>query len=233
MTATLAEQYAASLPRGPVDEPTAVEAVDALLSSACAARASDIHLVPDQDGLAMQWRLDGVLHTVNRFPATVSRNIVARLKVLAGLLTYRNEVPQEGRLKHGDQSIEMRLSTFPTLHGEKAVIRLFVGSGNYRRLEELGLPADIRTGLTDLLLECGGVIALCGPAGSGKTTTAYACLREIVHMASGQRSLVTLEDPIEAVVSGVTQSQINATAGFDYHTGLKSLLRELKGVRSL
>ncbi len=175
----------------------------------------------------MQWRIDGVLHSVAGFDSELSPRIVARLKVLAGLLTYRSETPQEGRIQNTtDTDVEMRVSTFPTMFGEKAVVRLFAGSGQYQRFETLGLPVDIQAGLSDLLLESGGVILDCGPAGSGKTTTIYACLRELADKFGSQRSLVSLEDPIEAVIPGVAQSQINPTAGFDYETGLKSLMRQ-------
>lgn len=205
----------------------ATEIVDALLQSARAASASDVHLVPTSDRLQMLWRLDGVLNPVAMLDKSIAANIVARLKVLANLLTYQTDVPQEGRIQElNDESIEMRLSTFPTVFGEKAVIRMFVGSGRYRRLADLGLASEVRAGLNDLLLESGGVILVCGPAGSGKTTTIYACLRELVDNFGPQRSLVSLEDPIEAIVPGVAQSQISAASGFDYETGLKSLLRQ-------
>ena len=259
MTASLKDQYLAALAQcSSGGEATAVEIVDALLSSAQAAGASDVHLIPDSAGSQVCWRIDGVLHEVARIGAEIAPNVVARLKVLAELLTYRTEVPQEGRIRteggspgagaaagsrdergietgesseggsrHGVSSYsEMRLSTFPTLYGEKAVVRLFVGSGAFRELDQLGLPEEIRGGLGDLLLESGGVILVCGPAGSGKTTTIYAALRELVDKSRGERSLVSLEDPIEAVVSGVAQSQVNPAAGFDYETGLKSLMRQ-------
>ncbi|MCA9071085.1 MAG: Flp pilus assembly complex ATPase component TadA, partial [Planctomycetaceae bacterium] len=151
------------------------------------------------------------------------------------LLTYRTDTPQEGRIRSasttshtipGEQDVETRLSTFPTLFGEKAVLRLFVGSGKYRRIPELGLPDDVLPGLQRLLEETSGVILLTGPAGSGKTTTIYACLREIDQQAGGGRSLVSLEDPIEVVVPGVDQSQVHPPSGFDMTVGLKSLLRQ-------
>ncbi|MBI1310192.1 type II/IV secretion system protein [bacterium] len=246
MSDELAAQYerALAVRRGDSrTEVSAVEIVDALLTSAQAARASDIHLVPDETGLNVLWRLDGVLQPVTRIGKPISSNVAARLKVLAELLTYRTEVPQEGRLRNvlgvgkrdaanvaaaiwSDADVEMRLSTFPTLHGEKAVVRLFVGSGTFRKLDDLGLPAEIRSGVSDLLLEGGGVFLVCGPAGSGKTTTIYACLREVADKSAGQRSLVSLEDPIEAALTGVAQSQVNPAAGFDYATGLKSLMRQ-------
>ena len=247
MPTSLTDQYLAELAaRARGETATAVEIVDSLLSSAQVAGASDVHIILDSGGSQVCWRIDGVLHEVTRIGAEIAPNVVARLKVLAELLTYRTEVPQEGRVRHtqvsagskskqtepqeplagSDQMVEMRLSTFPTLYGEKAVVRLFVGSGAFRQLDQLGLPAEILGGLGDLLLESGGVILVCGPAGSGKTTTIYAALREVVDKSRGERSLVSLEDPIEAVVSGVAQSQVNPAAGFDYETGLKSLMRQ-------
>jgi len=205
----------------------AVEVVEAGLSAAQEVGASDVHLVPTAEGLDMLWRLDGVLHRIDRFPKDIAPNIVARLKVLAELLTYRVDVPQEGRIRGPAQvGVEMRVSSYPTLFGEKAVVRLFVGSSSYRRVADLGLPSAAQGGLSELLLESGGVLVVSGPAGSGKTTTIYACLRELVDKFGAARSLVSLEDPIEAVIAGVAQSQINLAAGFDYATGLKSLMRQ-------
>jgi type II secretory ATPase GspE/PulE/Tfp pilus assembly ATPase PilB-like protein len=202
------------------------ELVEQLLAAACRAGASDVHLLPDPAGLHMLWRIDGVLQPIAVFPPELSSRIIGRLKVLARLLTYQNDVPQEGRIQDGSRDLEMRVSTFPTLHGEKVVVRLFVGSGRYCTLRELGLAPEILETLRRLLQETGGVILLTGPAGSGKTTTIYACLRELVGTAPTHRSLVTLEDPIEAVVAGVSQSQVNLVAGFDMPTGLRSLVRQ-------
>lgn len=207
--------------------PGAVELIDAALAGAQIAGVSDIHFIPTNESLDMLWRLDGVLHRVDQFSKDIANNIVARLKVLAELLTYRMDVPQEGRIRNAAaNSVEMRVSTFPTLFGEKAVVRLFVGSQQLQRLQDLGLPAEAQSGLQDLLLESGGVVLVSGPAGSGKTTTIYACLRDLVEQSQSSRSLVSLEDPIECVVPGVSQSQVNAHAGFDYQTGLKSLMRQ-------
>jgi type II secretory ATPase GspE/PulE/Tfp pilus assembly ATPase PilB-like protein len=145
---------------------------------------------------------------------------------LANLLTYRTEMPQEGRLRENGAEIETRLSTFPTMFGEKAVIRLFAEMGKYHRLGDLNFPPETRDALTRLLDQTAGVILFTGPAGSGKTTTNYACLREILDKSQGRRSLVSLEDPIEVVVEGVDQSQLNPAAGFDMATGLRSLVRQ-------
>ncbi len=222
---TLTERFQTALSGHVTGEPNAVDVVDTVLEAARDAGASDVHLIPLESGLDMSWRIDGVLHNVAQIDANIAPNVIARLKVLAELLTYRTEAPQEGRIRNEVDSVEMRLSTFPTLYGEKAVIRLFVGSGRYRLLDDLGL-GEIRPWLGQLLLEGGGVVLVCGPAGSGKTTTIYACLRELVDKTAGQRSLVSLEDPIEAAIPGVSQSQINPAAGFDYETGLKSLMRQ-------
>lgn len=199
--------------------------VDALLSAARSARASDVHLVPAETGLSVSFRIDGVLQPLGQIPRRVGGNVVSRLKVLAELLTYQTEVPQEGRIRDPGDDVEMRVSTFPTLYGEKAVIRLFVESSRYRYVADLGLPAGMAETLEHALGETGGAILATGPAGSGKTTTIYACLRELARRKSA-RSLVSLEDPIESVIEGAAQSQIRPAAGFDYERGLRSLLRQ-------
>lgn len=214
-------------PQTPASDPEFIpNLVQALLRDAEAAGASDVHLVPTHAGLDMLWRVDGVLHAVDRFEKAWQSRIITRLKVLAGLLTYHSEVPQEGRIRLDRAAVETRVSTFPTVYGEKAVIRLFVGSGSYRRIDELGLPESVRTELLSVLDETGGVLLVTGPAGSGKTTTIYACLREILDKSQGARSLVSLEDPVEVIVPGVSQSQISESTGFTMHTGLRSLMRQ-------
>jgi type II secretory ATPase GspE/PulE/Tfp pilus assembly ATPase PilB-like protein len=120
----------------------------------------------------------------------------------------------------------MRVSTFPTLYGERAVVRLFAGSQQYQRLEDLGLPEDVLEPLRRLLGETSGAILATGPAGSGKTTTLYACLREIAGRDDAARSLVSLEDPIEVAVAGVAQSQVNPVVELDLATGLRFLMRQ-------
>lgn len=200
--------------------------VEAILEAARKHAASDIHLVPRENRLEMLWRIDGVLLPVAEFPDNLKTNIVARLKVLAELLTYRTDLPQEGRVRTEGDDVEMRLSTFPTLFGEKAVVRLFSGSGRFLDLDSLGLPDDAGTALKRALYETGGVILITGPAGSGKTTTAYSCLREIGRSETARRSIATLEDPIEAVIPAAVQTHVTASNGFDYEVALKSLLRQ-------
>ncbi|MEX2140984.1 MAG: GspE/PulE family protein [Pirellulales bacterium] len=208
------------------DPQYAVEFVDRLLKALPAAQVSDMHLRPDGDGLEIHWRKDGVLVPLGSFSAGVAANIISRLKVLAGLLTYRNDVPQEGRLRTAAAGLDIRLSTFPTLHGEKAVLRLFATNEELRWLNELGFPDALRDRLKGLLRETSGAIVFAGPAGSGKTTTAYACLREIVAHSGGGRNAVSLEDPIEVPLVGVAQSQVDPSVGFTLASGLRFLMRQ-------
>ena len=210
----------------PADPQYATQIVDAILAEGRAAGASDLHLQPTPQGLELKYRLNGVLLPVAVFSAKLGPNIIARLKVKAELLTYHTDRPQEGRIRTPEADVEMRVSIFPTLHGERAVVRFFGGSGSYQRLDDLGLPADVLLALRNLLVETSGAIVISGPAGSGKTTTAYACLREIAQQTSGARSLVSIEDPIEVAVDGVAQSQVNPQTGLDLASGLRFLMRQ-------
>ena len=210
----------------PADPEYATRSIDAALAAARAAGASDIHFQPAGDALELKFRLDGVLVPVASFPSRLAVNIIARLKVLAGLLTYHTDRPQEGRVRLPQADVEMRVCTFPTLHGERTVVRLFGGTQQYQHLDDLGLPDDVLHPLRLLLKETSGAILVSGPAGSGKTTTVYACLREIARHSNGSRSLVSIEDPIEVAVGGVAQSQVHPPAGLDLGTGLRFLMRQ-------
>lgn len=200
--------------------------VDRLLQGAVQARASDIHIQPTERGLEVRWRIDGVLQPIGLYPRGESADVVTRLKVLAELLTYHTDVPQEGRLREPPGGVEMRVSTFPTLHGERAAIRIFANSGDFSFLSDLGLSADIESALTQSLHQTAGALLVTGPAGSGKTTTVYACLRELVRESGSSKSIVTLEDPIESALAHVAQSQVKPAAGFTLASGLRSLLRQ-------
>jgi type II secretory ATPase GspE/PulE/Tfp pilus assembly ATPase PilB-like protein len=204
----------------------ATEAVEHILAEARRAGASDVHLQPASEGLEIRWRLDGVLNPVATLPPRVVPNIVARLKVLADLLTYRTDVPQEGRIRVEDDGVEMRLCTFPTLHGEKAVIRLFGGPSRFARVRDLGWPEEVESSVLALLESTSGAVVFSGPAGSGKTTSIYASLRELAAREKGARGIATLEDPIEIALDGVAQTQVNPAAGLTLETGLRSMLRQ-------
>ncbi len=192
----------------PGDAEFAAASVDAVLAAASGAGASDVHFQPTASGLELTFRMDGVLVPVAVFPTPVAANLTARLKVLAGLLTYHTDRPQEGRVRRPNDNGEMRVCTFPTLHGERTVVRLFGGSNRYQHLDDLGLPDEVHASLGRRLGETSGAILVSGPAGSGKTTTLCASLRALAGADGVRRSLVSIEDPIEAAVDGVAQAHI-------------------------
>lgn len=201
--------------------------VDGVLHDAVRRGASDIHFEPTPAHVEVRYRLDGVLQAAARLPRDAAPNVAARLKVLAELLTYRVDVPQEGGLREGRAryGTDMRVSTFPTVHGEKVVVRLFETAGPALELDQLGLGVEMLTHLSQLLRERTGALLLTGPSGSGKTTTIYACLRHLVRTDAG-RSLVTIEDPVEQMLEGVSQSQARPGTEFDFARGLRSVLRQ-------
>jgi type II secretory ATPase GspE/PulE/Tfp pilus assembly ATPase PilB-like protein len=214
--------------RAPTREPApAVTAVQRVLVDAAQRGASDVHLDPDEQGVRVRARIDGVLLDVERLPADVASNVIGRLKALSGLLAYRTDVPQEGRIsaERSPTGGELRVATYPTLDGERAAIRIDSPDAVGLALDDLGLPAAARTGLSQALQQPEGVVLLTGPSGSGKTTTLYACLRQIAGDAPG-RSLMTLEDPVERRIPGVVQTEVSEPAGLTFARALRSLLRQ-------
>lgn len=203
----------------------ATDAVDALLEFANVVGTSDMHLQPVEKELDVRFRHDGVLQPVAAVAPGTSSSIAARLKVLADLLTYQNDVPQEGRIANPRHGREIRVSTFPTLHGERVVLRFFGHQRDFAGLDDLGNPPQLTARIRDALVETSGAMLISGPAGSGKSTTLYACLRHIVTSTNGSRSVVSIEDPIEVPVAGVAQSQVDQASGFDLKMGLRSLMR--------
>lgn len=203
-----------------------VRAVDVVLAEADRLAASDVHFEPTSRALEIRFRIDGVLRTVATFPRELTPNVVARLKVMSELLTYRLDIPQEGSIRTASGSAhERRVSTFPTVQGEKVVVRLFNPDEELLDLDGLGLPEEELARLDGLLRERSGAVFLTGPSGSGKTTTIYACLRRLSSDSVG-RHLVTIEDPVERVIPGVTQSQARPGTDFDFARGIRSLLRQ-------
>lgn len=210
----------------PATDAYASEFVDAILDFAHAVGTSDLHLQPTRGGLEVKFRSDGIVQQLGEFPRGANTSIINRFKVLSGLLTYQNDVPQEGRVEHPKHSREIRVSTFPTMYGERAVLRFFGHDKEFATLDELGNAPEITEQIRTALGETSGALLITGPAGSGKSTTLYACLRQLVTTNNNARSIVAIEDPIEVPVDGVTQSQVNLQAGFDLKTGLRSLMRQ-------
>lgn len=204
----------------------ATRVVQRVLDSAVACGASDIHFDARAQGIDIRWRVAGNLLPLAQLPDGHSTSIMARIKALARLVTYRRDVPQEGRMTLGDSQLEARVGTLPTLHGERAVVRIIAKQTNAWLPEHLGMPTPTLASLRAALQFDSGVVLVAGTAGAGKTTTAYACLREIMRAQPCQRSVVTLEDPIESEIPGAAQSQINSSVGYDWSSGLKALLRQ-------
>jgi general secretion pathway protein E len=202
--------------------------VDLVLVEAVRRSASDVHFEPTHQSLEIRFRVDGVLHRAAVLNRDLAANVVSRLKVLAELLTYRQDIPQEGRLSQGQTQfgVDMRVSTFPTIQGEKAAVRIFGAGGCILDLDQVGLPDPVLKELQTLFLQRTGAIFLTGPSGSGKTTTLYACLRHLLRETQGGRHIVTIEDPVEQVLEGISQSQARPGTEFDFARGLRSLLRQ-------
>jgi len=211
------------------DAQDVVSLVDDLLKKAVDSAASDVHFEPTGSQLLVKFRLDGVLGTMEKLPKSLSENVIARLKVLGGLLTYRTDIPQEGRIEirnnYNDRVIDQRLAVFPTIHGQRAVVRLFYKNAELMELEQLGFSPDIYSALKKIAAKNQGVLLLTGPAGSGKSTTLAALLRHILRNFPG-KSIVTLEDPVEIRIDGVTQVQITPHGQMTFPTALRSLLRQ-------
>ncbi len=210
----------------PKSDDYAAKIVDRLLAYAKDNAASDLHLDSLPDGLVVRMRAKGSLTRIASIAYGHNSQVIARIKSLAGLLSYRTDIPQEGRLRLATGS-DARVGTLPTLHGERLVIRISTSQSQHWQLEDLGLPAEVLSPLAESLDAPSGVVLICGPAGSGKTTTAYAGLQKLSQAdASLRRCLVSLEDPIEQVIDGVSQSQIQPSVGYDWGAGLKAILRQ-------
>ena len=211
----------------PAHDNYAVVIVDRIFKAAIEAQATDVHIELNREQTLLRWRVDGTLVDLGSVPNGRSTSILNRIKALARLVTYRCDIPQEGRMMLADYQVEARVGTLPTLHGERAVIRLALAQKKLLNLHELGMADEVLEDLRLATSATSGVILITGPAGAGKTTTAYACLKELICQDTfQQRSLVTLEDPVEIEFPGVAQSQINPLVGYDWASGLKALFRQ-------
>jgi type II secretory ATPase GspE/PulE/Tfp pilus assembly ATPase PilB-like protein len=203
--------------------------VDRILDDAVRHRASDVHLEPTAEGFEVRLRVDGLLETIEHVDAALGRSMVTRLMVMAHLLTYRLDVPQEGRttvtVPSAPNPLDLRLSIMPTTHGLRAAVRMPAELVQPRSLTELRLPAGVMTGLEKFASTDAGMLLLTGPAGSGKTTTIYALLQHIATRSSGL-SIVALEDPVERDIPGVTQIEVAPFGELTYERTLRSILRQ-------
>lgn len=206
-------------------ETSAPGLVEALVQQAEQAGASDIHLQMQGQTAQVSFRLDGVLTPVSTFDAEVAERVMGRLKFLARLKTYQDSMPQDGRIEKREigSRHDLRVATYPTVTGEKMVLRLFTEAGA-KSLGELGLPEAARLEVERCLRQPAGLLLLTGPAGSGKTTTIYACLGHLVGL--GGRHIITVEDPAEQVIPGIMQTEINEARGLTFAVAARHLLRQ-------
>ncbi len=199
--------------------------VKELLSFAVKSRASDVHIEPEEKTTRVRYRIDGILNEKFTMPKSFHDSLVSRIKILSGMKIDEKRIPQDGRFnfKSAGEEVDLRVSSLPTVHGEKIVMRLLKKSGGVPKLPELGLRGRALKNLEDSVLRPHGIIIICGPTGSGKTTTLYALLSKI---NTAKVNIVTLEDPVEYQVAGVNQVQINPAAGLTFASGLRSFLRQ-------
>ena len=206
------------------DAPIA-KAVGAILKYAVKRGASDIHVEPTEDDVKVRYRIDGVLVNTLNLPRKARAALVSRIKILANLKIDEARIPQDGRFSStfDGKDIDFRISTFPTVHGEKVVLRLLDKSSGVKTLEEIGLPGRGFDKLVEGISKPYGLTLVTGPTGSGKSTTLYAALSRLNDVGV---NIVTLEDPVEYDMEGVNQSQINPLIGYDFANGLRSILRQ-------
>lgn len=209
----------------PSGEASAPQVLEELIRRAESAGASDIHLQMIGKAADVAFRLDGLMSPATPLPEPVAERVFGRIKFLARLKTYQESLPQDGRIDKADVGAQndIRIATYPTVTGEKIVLRLFAQS-NSRALRELELSEEVCGELERFLRGNSGLLLLTGPAGSGKTTTIYACLRHLAER--GGRHMITVEDPVEQIVPGIMQTEVNEARGLDFARAARHLLRQ-------
>ncbi len=207
------------------DEAPVIRLVNTLIYRAIKEKASDIHIEPFEKEVKVRFRIDGVLQEVASVPKRAQAHIAARIKIMAKLDIAEKRLPQDGRirLKSAGKDIDLRVSTIPTGHGERAVLRLLDKSNVLLDLDQIGFSEDMREGFERLLYRSHGIILVTGPTGSGKTTTLYSALSRI---NSPDKNILTVEDPVEYQLQGIGQMQVSSKIGLTFATGLRAFLRQ-------
>ncbi len=208
-----------------IKEEKIAEIVRNILDFAVRSRASDIHIEPQENSTRVRYRIDGILQEKLTVPKPLHEALVSRIKILSGLKIDEKRVPQDGRFNFtdGSEDVDLRVSTLPTAWGEKVVMRLLKKTGGVPDLPDLGLRGTALKNLQEAILRPHGIIIICGPTGSGKTTTLYSIISRI---NTPKVNIVTLEDPIEYKIPGVNQVQVNPAAGLTFASGLRAFLRQ-------
>ncbi len=208
-----------------IKEAPIAKIVATILEYAVTSRASDVHIEPFEDRMRVRYRIDGILYDKLSLPKAVQDAVVSRIKVLSEMKIDEHRTPQDGRFnfKVEDKEVDLRISVLPTVHGEKVVMRLLRKSGGVPTFAELGLGGVGLKNLETAMLRPHGIIIVCGPTGSGKTTTLYSVLAKL---NTTRVNIVSLEDPVEYEMPGINQVQINDAVGLTFAAGLRSFLRQ-------
>ncbi|MBT5954241.1 type II/IV secretion system protein [bacterium] len=199
--------------------------VDTIIKQAISEKASDIHIEPEETLLKVRFRVDGILKDVMNPPKSLESAIISRLKILSNLDITETRKPQDGRITFNvkDRDIDFRVSTVRTISGEKMVLRVLDKSGAFVSLERIGLTENDFQMLTAMISSASGILIVCGPTGSGKTSSLYSCLSKI---NSPEKNIITIEDPVEFNLAGINQIPVNHKIGVDFVTGLSAIVRQ-------
>jgi type IV pilus assembly protein PilB len=208
-----------------LDEAPVVRLTNQFITQAVRIRASDIHIEPDEMRLRLRYRIDGILHDEPEIPRDLQAGVISRIKVLASLDISEKRLPQDGRFRVvvDGRPVDIRTSTFPTIFGEKIVLRILDKGANVMKLADLGFGPETLERYRQVVKKPHGIILVTGPTGSGKTSTLYATLMEI---NSPERNIMTLEDPVEYQLTGINQGQTHSRIGFTFASGLRAILRQ-------
>ena len=211
------------------DEAPVIRLVQAILRQAVGRRASDIHFEPLERRFRVRYRIDGVLQESEDPPAHLQRPVMSRLKIMAGMSIAEKRLPQDGRarINVAGRTLDLRVSSLPTVHGESVVLRLLEPESLRLGLAELGLHCDDQQRLGRLLALPDGIVLVTGPTGSGKTTTLYACLH---HLNQPDRKIITVEDPVEYQLAGINQVPVRREAGMTFAAALRAMLRQAPNI---
>ncbi len=203
-----------------------IRMANAIIVQAVGSGASDIHIEPDRRGVRVRYRIDGVLHEAMTIPKHIQAPLISRYKIMTNSMDIaERRIPQDGRIpiRHEGKDYDMRVSCLPSLYGEKIVMRILDKSSVLLGLNRLGFAPDVQMQLEELTLQPNGMMLVTGPTGSGKTTTLYSVLNKI---SSIEKNIITVEDPIEYQLGGITQVAVNKKAGLNFGNALRSFLRQ-------
>jgi len=208
-----------------VEEGPIVKLVNSMIAQAVASRASDIHVEPQEKEVVIRYRIDGVLQKAMSSPRKTQAAILSRLKIMSNMDIAEKRVPQDGRIpmKVEGKEIDLRVSSLPTVHGEKIVMRILDKSGSLRPIDSLGMQPSMVEVFRTLIKQPNGMLLITGPTGSGKTTVLYSVLQELNDV---ETNIISVEDPVEYTLTGINQVNVNTKAGLTFANGLRAILRQ-------